>query len=97
MLKGRIQQAGYSLCLLERLQDALRSRDIWLKSSDRWGDPRQNFFRGGMAGAAVSSVPSIGSPTNSSKASVQLAAQLDETRKTVASRFDHNTAVNYLQ
>lgn len=37
---GRIQRAGYSLCLLEHLQDALRRRDIWLENSDRWGDPR---------------------------------------------------------
>lgn len=34
--EGRIQRAGYSLCLLERLQDALRRRDIWLENSDRW-------------------------------------------------------------
>lgn len=36
----------------------------------------------------------LGHPTNGSKASVQLAARLDETRKTVASRFDRNTAVD---
>ena len=35
--EGRIQRACYSLCLLERLQDALRRRDIWLENSDRWG------------------------------------------------------------
>jgi len=48
--EGRIQRAGYSLCLLERLQDSLRRRDIWLENSDRWGDPRekvlQRLFRG---------------------------------------------------
>lgn len=33
--EGRIQRAGYSLCLLERLQDALRRRDIWFENSDR--------------------------------------------------------------
>ncbi len=60
---GRIQRAGYSLCLLERLQDALRRRDIWLENSDRWGDPRQKLLQGGgMAGAAGSSLPGIGSP-----------------------------------
>ncbi|KYI91870.1 hypothetical protein AIZ11_24800, partial [Salmonella enterica subsp. enterica serovar Typhimurium] len=30
--EGRIQRACYSLCLLERLQDALRRRDIWLEN-----------------------------------------------------------------
>jgi hypothetical protein len=34
---GRILRAGYSLCLLERLQDSLRRRDLWLENSDRWG------------------------------------------------------------
>jgi hypothetical protein len=42
--EGRIQRAGYSLCLLERLQDALRRRDI--ENSDRWGDPRQKLLQG---------------------------------------------------
>ena len=27
---GRIQRAGYSLCFLERLQDSLRRRDVWV-------------------------------------------------------------------
>ncbi len=51
--EGRIQRAGYSLCLLERLQDALRRRDIWLENSDRWGNPREKLLQGGrMAGSA---------------------------------------------
>jgi hypothetical protein len=33
--EGRILRARYSLCLLERIQDALRRRDIWLENSDR--------------------------------------------------------------
>jgi hypothetical protein len=42
---GRILRAGYSLCLLERLQDSLRRRDLWLENSDRWGDPRQKLLQ----------------------------------------------------
>lgn len=93
--EGRIQRAGYSLCLLERLQDALRSRDIWLENSDRWGDPRQKLLQGEEWQAQrVPVCRALGHPTNGSKASVQLAARLDETWKTVASRFDRNTAVD---
>ncbi|CAH2875751.1 Tn3 family transposase [Salmonella enterica subsp. enterica serovar Virchow] len=92
---GRIQRAGYSLCLLERLQDALRRRDIWLENSDRWGDPRQKLLQGEEWQAQrVPVCRALGHPTNGSKASEQLAAQLDETWKTVASRFDRNTAVD---
>nr|WP_172692830.1 Tn3 family transposase [Enterobacter cloacae]AVE23518.1 Mobile element protein [Enterobacter cloacae] len=92
---GRIQRAGYSLCLLERLQDALRRRDIWLENSDRWGDPRQKLLQGEEWQAQrVPVCRALGHPTNGSKASEQLAVQLDETWKTVASRFDRNTAVD---
>ncbi|BBV16342.1 hypothetical protein IOMTU157_1591 [Citrobacter portucalensis] len=92
---GRIQRAGYSLCLLERLQDALRRRDIWLENSDRWGDPRQKLLQGEEWQAQrVPVCRALGHPTNGSIASEQLAAQLDETWKTVASRFDRNTAVD---
>jgi hypothetical protein len=42
---GRILRAGYSLCLLERLQDSLRRRDLWLENSDRWGTRVKNCFR----------------------------------------------------
>ncbi|EJU3459782.1 Tn3 family transposase [Salmonella enterica] len=92
---SRIQRAGYSLCLLERLQDALRRRDIWLENSDRWGDPRQKLLQGEEWQAQrVPVCRALGHPTNGSKASEQLAAQLDETWKTVASRFDRNTAVD---
>lgn len=43
--EGWIQRAGYSRCLLERLQDALRRRHIWLENSDRWGDPREKLLQ----------------------------------------------------
>lgn len=42
---GRILRAGYSLCLLERLQDSLRRRDIWLENSDRWGVHVRSYFK----------------------------------------------------
>ncbi|HFN4168524.1 TPA: DUF4158 domain-containing protein, partial [Enterobacter hormaechei] len=67
---GRIQRAGYSLCLLERLQDALRRRDIWLENSDRWGDPRQKLLQGEEWQAQrVPVCRALGHPTNGSKAS----------------------------
>ncbi|EPM8778378.1 Tn3 family transposase, partial [Escherichia coli] len=75
--------------------DALRRRDIWLENSDRWGDPRQKLLQGEEWQAQrVPVCRALGHPTNGSKASVQLAARLDETWKTVASRFDRNTAVD---
>lgn len=81
--------------MFERLHDALRRCDIWLENSDRWGDPRQKLLQAEEWQAQrVPVCRELGHPTNGSKASEQLAARLDETWKTVASRFDRNTTVD---
>nr|AWF77820.1 Mobile element protein [Enterobacter cloacae] len=93
--EGRIQRAGYSLCLLERLQDALRRRDIWLENSDRWGNPREKLLQGEEWQAQrVPVCRALGHPTDGHKGVQQLAVQLDETWKTVASRFEGNAEVH---
>lgn len=89
-----MQRAGYSLCLPERLQDALRRRDIWLENSESWGDPRQQLLQGKEWQAQrVAICRALGHPTDGRKSLQQLAAQLDETWKTVSCRFDCNDAV----
>ncbi|HHU6767072.1 TPA: Tn3 family transposase [Klebsiella pneumoniae] len=93
--EGRIQRAGYSLCLLERLQDALRRRDIWLENSDRWGNPREKLLQGEEWQAQrVPVCRALGHPTDGHKGMQQLAVQLDETWKAVASRFEGNAEVH---
>ena len=93
--EGRIQRAGYSLCLLERLQDALRRRDIWLENSDRWGNPREKLLQGEEWQAQrVPVCRALGHPTDGHKGVHQLAVQLDETWKAVASRFEGNAEVH---
>ena len=95
--EGRIQRAGYSLCLLERLQDALRRRDIWLESSDRWGDPREKLLQGEeWQTQRIPVCRALGHPVDGRKGVQQLAIQLDETRKAVASRFEKNAELGYL-
>ena len=37
---------AYTLCLLERLQDSLRRRDVFVRRSERWGDPRVRLLQG---------------------------------------------------
>lgn len=94
--EGRIQCAGYSLCLLlERLQDTLRRLDIWLENSDRWGDPRETLLQGEEW--QVQRIPvcrAAGHPTDGHKGVQQLAVQLDETWKAVTSRFEGNAEVH---
>lgn len=92
---GRILRAGYSLCLLERLQDSLRRRDLWLENSDRWGDPRQKLLQGAEWQAQrIPVCRALGHPSDGTKAAEQLATRLDDTWKSVASRFACNAAVS---
>jgi hypothetical protein len=39
-------QKFYTLCSLERLQDGLHRRDIYLPRSERWGDPMAKLLQG---------------------------------------------------
>ena len=43
---GRIDRRLYTFCVLERLQDGLRRRDLFVPASDRWGDPRAKLLQG---------------------------------------------------
>jgi hypothetical protein len=42
----RVLKQGYTLCFLDKLQDALRRRDIYVENCDRWGDPRAKLLQG---------------------------------------------------
>lgn len=43
---GLADQAAYSFCVLEHLHRALRRRDVYARSGDRWGDPRAKLLAG---------------------------------------------------
>lgn len=42
----QVNKRAYTLCVLDKLQDTLRRRDIYVESSDRWGDPREKLLSG---------------------------------------------------
>ena len=44
--EGRVSPPAYTLCVLERLQDRLRRRDVYVEGSERWGDPRAKLLHG---------------------------------------------------
>lgn len=43
---GQIDRRAYTVCALERLQDGLQRRDIFVSGSQRWGDPRVKLLHG---------------------------------------------------
>jgi len=43
---GPVDRRAYTLCVLERLRESLRRRDLFLRRSERWGDPRAKLLQG---------------------------------------------------
>jgi len=44
--EGRVDRRLYTFCALERLQDSLRRRDLFVPTSRRWGDPHARLLQG---------------------------------------------------
>ena len=90
----RASRRGYTLCFLDRLQDALRRRDVYVENSDRWGDPRAKLLRGADWQAnRVQVCRSLGHPLQAHDAITNLTGQLHETYQRVAANFDGNGTV----
>lgn len=90
---GRVSQPAYTLCLLERLQDGLRRRDIYVPASDRWGDPRVKLLRGsGWQARRPVICRSLGHPMAPDAAMERLRIELDATYTSVRSRHAPTTS-----
>lgn len=91
---GLVNRKGYTLCVMDRLQDALRRRDVYVEISDRWGDPHAKLLQGTEWDAnRVQICRSLGHPTNPDEALEGLTKQLDAAFQQTADRFDKNDAV----
>lgn len=44
--KGEVNPQAYTLCVLDRLHQALRRREVFAPGSERYGDPRAELLRG---------------------------------------------------
>ena len=92
--EDRVTKRGYTLCFLDKLQDSLRRRDIYVENSDRWGDPRAKLLQGPEWQAnRIQVCRSLGHPLNPQEAIDALVRQLDASYRQVASNFDNNKAV----
>ncbi|MBF5060173.1 Transposase for transposon Tn3 [Candidatus Neptunochlamydia vexilliferae] len=90
----KVSKKGYTLCFLDRLQDALRRRDIYVENSDRWGDTRAKLLQGAEWQAnRIQVYRSIGHPLNPKESTTRLASQLDEAYKEVMENFSKNENV----
>jgi TnpA family transposase len=89
-----VTKRGYTLCFLDKLQDSLRRRDVFVENSDRWGDPRAKLLQGADWQAnRIQVCRSLGHPVKPDEAIARLTNQLEATFKQVAANFKDNDAV----
>jgi TnpA family transposase len=92
--EGRINRHLYTFCVLERLQDGLKRRDLFVPASRRWGDPYAKLLQGPTWEKVRSRVcRTLGrSPTPASELE-GLGKQLDEAYRRAAKNLPTNSAV----
>jgi TnpA family transposase len=91
---GEIDRRYYTFCVLERLQQALRRRDIFVSPSERWGDPRAKLLSGSTWEAVRAQVCRTLDRSPSPDEELEaLRRELDEAYRRTAENLPANTAV----
>ena len=92
--EGRIDRQFYTLCTLERLQDGLKRRDLFVPASRRWGDPYAKLLKGPAWEKARSRVcRTLGRSPTAAVELEGLGKQLDEAYRRAATNLPTNSAV----
>lgn len=92
---GKVTKRGYVLCFLDKLQDALRRRDVYAENSDRWNDSRSKLLQGeDWEVNRVKVCHLLGRPVKAEDAFEKLTLLLDDTYKRVLANFDKNDLVS---
>jgi TnpA family transposase len=92
--QGNVLKQGYTLCLLDKLQDSLKRRDIYVENSDRWGDTRTKLLQGiDWHNNRIQICRLLGHSLAPHDAIIAMTNRLDATYKQVAANFDNNNAI----
>jgi Tn3 transposase DDE domain/Domain of unknown function (DUF4158) len=92
--EGRIDRQLYTFCVLERLQDGLKRRDLFVPASRRWGDPYAKLLQGPAWEKVRSRVcRTLGRSPTAAAGLEGLGKQLDEACRRTANNLPTNSAV----
>jgi TnpA family transposase len=93
---NEIDQRAYTFCVLGRLREALRHRDIFVTPSWRYADPRRNLLAGAEWEAARPIIcRSLGYGPRPGPILAALKEELHQTYRAVAARLPNNPAVRF--
>jgi hypothetical protein len=93
-----VDRHAYTLCAVERLQDNLRRRDVFVPRSERWGDPRIKLLQGDQWEVMRPKVCRALGRSESPEPELQaLTQQLDDAYRRTAANFPSNSAVRMEQ
>ena len=96
--KEEVNPAAYTRCVLDRLHQALRRREVFVTTSERYGDPRAELLRGEAWEAARESVArALARSLDPAVELAQLEAQLRAAYAEVRENLPHNTALQVLE
>ncbi len=89
-----VNKHAYTLCVLDRLQDKLRRRDIYVESSDRWGDPREKLLSTqDWAANKLQICRTLGHPMDVNEAIKSLTDTLDRAYQQAEANFGKNSDI----
>lgn len=91
---GQLDRRAYTVYALERLQDGLQRRDIFVANSQRWSDPRVKLIHGSRWEALRAQVcRGLGHHETADQAIALLTQQLDSAYRQTLARLPDNSAV----
>lgn len=96
--RNSVDERYYTFCTLDRLQEGLHRRDVFVKGSERWGDPRARLLQGAAWEALRAGVcRSLNHEPTPGAEIAALTRQLDEAYRQTAERWPDNSAVRIEQ
>jgi TnpA family transposase len=94
----QVKRPAYTLCVVERLQEALRRHDIFVTPSERWGDPRIKLLQGeAWEGKRAQVCRTLNKSETAGPDIAALQQELGEAYRRVAENLPSNTAVRIEQ
>lgn len=94
--RGEVDRQAYTLCVLDRLHQALKRREVFVPRSGRYTDPRAEMLQGEVWTAARDDVSrALGRSFDSTLELEVLRMEVNAAYREVAEQFETNTALSF--